>query len=84
MTHEPPSYYGYWRYYGKGYAKTTKCESCGNVALYEDQPRFPCTHCGGDIVPNGPAIWVPPVTKRTWYLKKIVVKPGYWKRRDEQ
>lgn len=81
MRHDPPRYYGYAKYYRKGFATITKCDNCGCVALYEDaHPVNPCRHCGGKVREAGAAKWEPQVLSDwKWFSKRHVVKEGYWR-----
>jgi hypothetical protein len=80
LTHEPPYYYGYWRYQNAGFSKITRCQKCGNTGLYQDcLPIDNCKHCGGQVVENGLAKWIAPVYSGYWWWKRKVIA-GYWKR----
>lgn len=80
IPQEPPKYYGYWKYANAGYSDITRCRRCFNIGLREDcHPADCCKHCGGKVVDDGAAKWMPPVYTGILWWKRTLTE-GYWKR----
>lgn len=72
--HEYPKYHGY----KGGFDNVTECDSCGNIALYEDaHPVNPCRHCGGKVIEGKVARFVYPAYSGCLWWKEVVAL-GFW------
>lgn len=54
--------------YRNGFTKTTMCEVCNSIGLYEDQhPIRPCNNCGGEVIESNPGKF--DYSVKRWFLK---------------